>query len=119
VVLSNHSEFKTEAVCVPLQWRPPAAIAIECFASPLTGVELRTRGLHGATAIGDTPYGYLVHHLDRPQDEILGDIIDIGPEEGWLDLFKRLGGELTLLEPGFWDDLLRSWQERTAKHTGA
>jgi hypothetical protein len=106
--------FATEAVCIPLQWRAPAAFTVECFASALPVAELRTRGLRGSTAIGNTPYVYLVHRLDRPQAEVMGDIVELGREDSWSILFERLGAELSAIEPDFWNDLLHMWEQRIA-----
>lgn len=112
--LRKSERFATEAVCVPLQWRPSAAITVECFASMLPVPELRLRGLRGATAIGNTPYVYLVHRLGQPQNAVLGEVVELGPEDRWVDLFKRLGDELAMIDPGFWEDLLRMWKKRVA-----
>jgi hypothetical protein len=108
------ARFATEAICIPLQWKAPAAITVECFASTLPESDLRERGLRGATAIGSTPYVYLVHRLDRPQQEVLGEIIELGPQDGWTDLFGRVGHELSMIDPGFWEDLLRMWEKRVS-----
>lgn len=109
------SRFETEAICIPLQWRPSIAITVECFASILRESELRSQGLSGDTSIGNNPYVYLVHRLDRPQDEVLPQIIALGAnEQSWSAVFRRLGDELTMIEPEFWIDLQRMWQKRVA-----
>lgn len=109
-------KFATEIIAAILQWRAPSIIVFDCFASPLQEQELRVQGLGPRTATGNSPYAYLVHVLERDQDDVLPDMIPLGDPEQWDALFTRIAGEVATLDRDFWDDYLwNDWVERSAR----